>query len=81
MYFGLNNKLKLLQVDDIFADLVTVHDNGDLEFDLYYTVKQSEVLPRNALTVAVTVISRNIQRPQLLASSLAGRIDRDWETV
>jgi hypothetical protein len=75
MFFKFNRRFKLLQVDDTFAELLSVADNGDLEFELCYSVKQSEVVHRNALTVAATVISRNIERRPLLENSHDGRIN------
>lgn len=75
MFFRFNRKFKLLDVPDSFAKLVNVDNEGTLEFEFCYNVKQSDVVSQNAMTTRVRVISRTIQKKPLLNDSQEGNIN------
>jgi len=75
MFFKFNRRFKLLTVDDNFAELISVNGHGDIEFELCYSVKQTEVVPQGALTVVATVSSRTLERRPLLENSHDGMIN------
>lgn len=70
MYFHYDRRFKLLHVDDDFAHLRTIHDNGDVDFVFYYTVSPSSAVQRRALSVNVSTFSKTVNRPTLLPGSL-----------
>lgn len=76
MYFQKNRKLKLLKVDDdTFAELDSISPTGNMIFKLYYSVKQSEVVHRNTLTVNVTVTTRHLEPPSIFNNININNID------
>jgi len=75
MFFVLPKDKKLLSVDDAFATLKAIHENGDFEFEFRYSVKQSEVIPRNALTVSIRVVDRVQQSKPIIERSSSNKID------
>lgn len=60
MFFKFERRFNLLQVDDSFASLEDMLPEG-LQFEFRYTVAQSEVMKRGAMTVRVTVFTKNIK--------------------
>lgn len=75
MYFQYERRYSLLTVADDFAHLRKVRRNGDMIFDLFYTVNPHDAVSHNAMTVNVTVFSRSIKRKPLLENSHRGVID------
>jgi hypothetical protein len=75
MYFRFQNQAQVLTVEDDFARLVAVLDNGDLQFEFTYSISQSDVIKYNAQKVTIDVESRNIAKKQLLGASQRGAVD------
>lgn len=65
MYFRFERRYNLLQVDDTFARLKQVHQNGDLEFEFNYHISQREAVKRESMVVQVSVSSRTIRRKSI----------------
>jgi len=75
MYIRLQDKTHILDVDDRFAHLSEVLDNGDLQFEFVYRVSQRQIVAKKASRVRVTLNSRNIVKKSLLENSVRGQID------
>lgn len=75
MYIRLQNKTHILDVPDTFARLVSVLNNGDLQFEFTYSISQSAFVSKKASRVQVTVNSRNIAKKSLMGNSQRGSVD------
>ncbi len=75
MYFRNQNQAQILTIEDDFARLVDVLDNGDLEFEFTYSLQQSDVVKYNAQKVNINVEIRNISPKLMLATTHRGIID------
>lgn len=75
MFFRFNRRFNVLKVEDDFARLVSIHRNGNLDFEFTYDVSQLDIVKRNALSVNVSVVSRTIKRKPLLQDSHRGNIN------
>lgn len=75
MYFRLDQKVPVLQVDDTFAHLTDVNANGDLEFEFTYSVSQQAAVKLAATRVSVTVLTRSVGQKPLLGSTKRGVVD------
>lgn len=75
MYFRFQRKSNLLKIGDDFAHLRAIHQNGDLEFVLYYSISPSIAIENEALTVNVTVFSRTVGKKSLFEGSQRGQVD------
>lgn len=75
MYFRNQKQAQILTIEDDFARLVDVLDNGDLEFEFTYSLQQSDVVKYNAQKVNINVEIRNIVPKPMLATSHRGLVD------
>ena len=75
MYYRIERRYNLLRIDDAFATLQNISDDGTLRFEFRYVVKQSEVVSRKAMTVNVSVFSRVLKKRPILGISRLGKID------
>jgi len=75
MYFKFARRSNLLSINDDYAHLSRVLDNGNVVFDLFYKISPGEAVTHEALTVNVTVISRTIKPPPIFDGSTTGHID------
>ncbi len=75
MYYRFQRRYNLLTVDDTFASLKSMGDDGSLQFEFRYIVSQRDAIKNNASTVKVSILSRTIKKQPLLANSQSGRTD------
>ena len=75
MYFRYQQTANLLTVDDDYADLVNVDDNGNLHFTFTYTVNPGNALNHGSHIVNVEVLSRYVQPVPLLGTTQRGMVD------
>lgn len=67
MFFRFQRRFNLLRISDSFASLQDILPNGDLAFEFRYTVARSDAFKHEALTVRVTVFTKNVKPlPRLL---------------
>lgn len=74
MYFKFDRRYSLLQIEDSFARLTDVSASGDISFELTYSVSQKAAVKRNAVTVSVSVFSKQVI-PAPIVEQKAGNID------
>lgn len=74
MYF-ITEQSKILQVDDAYATLKSINDDGTLTFDFRYSLSQIEAMRSNAMSVKVTVYTKTIAKRPLMGTSHVGQID------
>lgn len=74
MYFRIEKSQNIIRVENNFASLKKVHDDGSLEFEFLYSIRQSDAI-RKSTKVEVTVLSRNIDKNTLETSFKYGKID------
>ncbi len=75
MYFRLQQKSQLLQIDNNFAHLKNVSDTGSLSFEFTYSISHRDAVGNNAYIVSVDVESRHIAKKPLLGKTSRGIID------
>ena len=75
MYFKVERQKNLLKVDDSFASLTGIEDDGTLVFEMRYTVKQDEVIKKKTLSVNVDVFSRTVRRKTITEAVKVGSTD------
>jgi len=75
MYFNTERKQNLLRIDDTYAHLDDILANNDMMFDFTYSVSQTQVIQRKALTVNVSVFTRTVTPPSIMGTSATGKID------
>jgi hypothetical protein len=75
MYFNTEHKQNLLRIDDTFARLDDILANDDMLFEFTYTVSQTQVIKRKALTVNVSVFTRTVKSMPILGTSQVGKIN------
>ncbi len=75
MYFRIDRQAQILQVEDDFAHMASVHDDGSLGFQFAYSVSQSKVVQRASTLVRVTVESRSISKKHTMGQTQRGRVD------
>jgi len=75
MYFRFQQQQSLLQINDNFAHLVEIDNQGNMLFEFTYVVPQLKVVAANALTVNVSVETRQFAPKRLLGTSSRGNID------
>lgn len=75
MFFKFDRRVRLLNVDDSFAQLNNITDNEDLEFTFFYSINQLAAIKQKSLTVSVSILSSVIKPRPLLESSYSGMLD------
>ena len=72
MFFKFRRRFNLLKVEDTFAHLVEISEEGDLKFEFCYSVKQLDVVQRDALTVRASIVTKVVRRRPILDNSHRG---------
>ncbi len=75
MYFKVERQKNLLKINDSFASLTNVEDDGTLVFEMRYTVAQDEAIKKNTLSVNVDVFSRTVRRKIITDAVKVGSTD------
>jgi hypothetical protein len=75
MYFRFQQTANLVTVDDAFARLTKVLDNGDLVFEFTYSVTPADAINHQAHVVAVNVLSRYVKPQPMLGNTQRGIVD------
>jgi hypothetical protein len=74
MYYKIERQQNILQVDDSFAVLRTIQEDGTLNFEFQYSIKQSDAI-KLSTKVEITVYTKTIPKKSILGTSDTGRID------
>lgn len=75
MFFRYQQTAKVLTVDDTFARLTDVLDNGDLQFEFVYSMLQKDLINFGAQMVTVSVYSKQLAPKPLLGFNHRGYVD------
>ena len=75
MYFRIPQRQTLLTVKDNYAHLVTINDGGNLEFEFTYSISQKDAVAKKAMTVRVTVATRQVVQKPILGTTRRGQVD------
>jgi hypothetical protein len=59
MYFSSERNLKLLKINDNFASLRKINEDGSYEFEFRYSISQTEAIKKSTISVNVTVYYDN----------------------
>lgn len=74
MYFKIERQQNILQVDDSYAVLRKIRDDGTMDFVLQYSIKQSDAI-KYSTKVEITVYTKTVSKKTMLGTSDVGRID------
>lgn len=73
-----NKRLNLLRVDDDFASLVDIKQNGDLIFQFHYSFSQTDALKNNARSIEIIVYHGNVSIGKTLDSKKSdGEVEKE----
>lgn len=75
MYYRVERRFNLLHIEDTFASLKSIKEDGNLEFEFRYVVSQSDSIIRGAVTVDVSVFTRTVKKRPILGVNQIGKID------
>lgn len=75
MYFRAQKQANVLLVDDDFARLSRITDDGSLEFEFTYSLSQCKAVQNRATKVTVTVESRSVSPKHVSGQTQRGYID------
>jgi hypothetical protein len=74
MYFQIERQQNILQIDEDYATLKKMHDDGTLEFEFRYSIKQKDAI-RVSTKVEVSVFSRPIEKKPIVSTNQIGNVD------
>lgn len=75
MFFTTKQTQDLLKINDGFATLTSIANNGDLVFEFVYSVDYKKAAEHNAFSVVVTVHTQNIKKQQIISAGSFGQYD------
>jgi hypothetical protein len=74
MYFKIERQQNVLQVNDSYALLRKIREDGTLDYTLQYSIKQSDAI-KLSTKVQITVYTKTVTKKPMLGISDVGRID------